>query len=281
MLTFWQWLFIEGDQGFQAFIDQTNRQFRTWIGTLLQKGKFTDERNRHEAEAIVSVPSFFDYAQELITAARGGRAGLRGQDVLDGAQEANARLWLNLLNPTLYDAAGVTWETRNPFSAGRHGIRGTIRAWAKNVAGHFAARLQKRRTGVATRQFSQMSPDRPFDAPARGDESDVEWADLRGAIIADLERQLRREIESQGPHWQSRARQIQLAMEIVRRQMAIPWTWRSMPEIANEIPGLEGGLRGGLADALKKRIDAAKRKALGEARRYLLACLSEGCLPSR
>jgi hypothetical protein len=49
MLTFWEWLgqgyefgfvqelqrlFREGDEGYQAFIDQTNREFRTWIGTI-------------------------------------------------------------------------------------------------------------------------------------------------------------------------------------------------------------------------------------------------------
>jgi hypothetical protein len=39
-----------------------------------------------------------------------------------------------------------------------------------------------------------------------------------------------------------------------------------LPEIADEIPGLETKLRGGLADQLKHRIDQARRKALGEAR---------------
>jgi hypothetical protein len=38
-----------------------------------------------------------------------------------------------------------------------------------------------------------------------------------------------------------------------------------MPEIAAEIPGLEAGLRGGLAGQLKRKIDQARRKALGEA----------------
>src|SRR5262249_10213200 len=89
--------------------------------------------------------------------------------------------------------------------------------------------------------------------------------DLKQAIINDLEAQLRKEIEAQGPHWKARARNLRWAVAVVKQQMAIPWTWRSMPEIADQIPGLEAGLRGGLADQLKQRIDKAKRRALGEA----------------
>jgi hypothetical protein len=174
---------------------------------------------------------------------------------------------MTLLNPRLYDPEGVTWETRNRFSAERNGIRGTIRSWARNKAGHFAARINKLRAGVTTRQISQVhDPDNPFDPPARPQMSDLEWDDLKRAIISDLETQLRKEFEAQGPHWRSRVRNLRLAVEIVTRQMAIPWEWRSMPEIADEIPGLEAGLRGGLADQLKRRIDQARRKALGEAR---------------
>jgi hypothetical protein len=165
----------------------------------------------------------------------------------------------------------VTWESKNPFSAERGGIRGTIRSWARNKAGHFAARINKRRTGVATRQISQIQdPDNPFEPPARASMSDLEWDDLKRAIVNDLETQLRTEIEAQGPHWQSRVRNLRWAVQIVQRQMAIPWEWRSMPEIADEIPGLEAGLRGGLADQLKRRIDQARRKALGEARLLFL-----------
>ena len=278
-MTFWEWLgqghqfvqelqrlFREGDEGFKAFLDQTNAEFRTWIGAILRMGKFTGPRNEEEARAIVDDPSYFNYAQELLAAARGGRARLRGADVLDGAQQVNGQLWMNLLNPRLYEQ-GVTWESRNPFSAERGGIRGTVRSWARNAAGHFAARLTKRRARVATRQISQIQdPDQPFEPPARSEESEMEWSDIRKAILNDLETQLRREVEAQGPHWQSRARNLRLAVEIVKRQMAIPWEWRSMPEVAREVPGLEAGLRGGLADQLKRRIDQARRKALGEAR---------------
>jgi hypothetical protein len=187
------------------------------------------------------------------------------------------QLWLTLLDPRLYEPEGATWESRNPFSAARNGIRGTIRAWARNKAGHFAARINKIRTGVATRQISQIQdPDNPFEPPARASMSDLEWDDLKGAIINDLESQLRKEIEAQGPHWQSRVRNLRWAVEIVKRQMAIPWEWRTMPEIANEIPGLEARLRGGLADQLKRRIDQARRKALGEARLRILQPLDEG-----
>ena len=281
LMTFWEWLgqgyeelallFREGDEGFKAFLDQTNRGFRTWIGAILRSGKFTDRRNEAEARVLVDDPSYFNYAQELLAAARGGWARLRGQDVLDAAQDANVQLWMNLLNPKLYEPEGTTWESRNPYSAERGGIRGTVRTWARNVAGHFAARLTKRRARVATRQISQIhEPDNPFDPPARSEESEMEWSDIRKAILNDLETQLRREVEAQGPHWQSRARSLRLAVEIVKRQMAIPWEWRSMPEIAAEIPGLEAGLRGGLADQLKRRIDQAKRKVLGEARLRIL-----------
>jgi len=278
MMNFWEWLeeygFLqelqrllrEGDEGYQAFIDQTNREFRKMIGAILEMGKFTDTRNQAEARAIVSDPTYFNYAQELVTAAGGGRARLRGQDVLDAAQEASMQLWISLLSPKLYEPKDVTWESKNPFSAGRGGIRGTIRSWARNKAGHFAARLNKRRTGVTTRQISQIKdPDNPFDSPAPRQESELEWEDLKVAILNDLETQLRKEIEAQGPHWQSRVRNLRWAVEIVKRQMAIPWEWRSMPEIAAEIPGLQAGLRGGLADELKRRIDQARRKALGEA----------------
>jgi hypothetical protein len=280
MMSFWEWLgqgyefgfvqelqrlFREGDEGHRAFLDQTNREFRTWIAALQRMGKFTDRRNEEEARAIVEDPHYFNYAQELVVAASGGRARLRGQDVLDGAQEANVQLWMTLLNPKLYEPEGVTWESRNPFSAGRNGIRGTIRAWARNRAGHFAARLNKLRSGVTTRQISQIQdPDSPFEPPARPAMSDLEWEDLKQAIIHDLEKLLRKEIEAQGPHWRSRVRNLRWAVEIVKRQMAIPWTWRSMPEIADEIPGLEAGLRGGLADQLKRQIDQARRRALGE-----------------
>ena len=70
----------EGDEGYQAFIDQTNRQFRTWITTLLRMGKFSDARNEAEARQIVAEPHYFNYAQELLAAAGSGsgRARLEG-----------------------------------------------------------------------------------------------------------------------------------------------------------------------------------------------------------
>jgi hypothetical protein len=275
MMTFWGWLgqgyelqrlFREGDEGYQAFLDQTNREFRKMIGTILQMGKFTDQRNEAEAKTLVADPNYFNYAGELLAAAGGGRARLRGQDVLDGAQDANVQLWLALLNPALYEPEGVTWESRNPFSAERGGIRGTVRSWARHKVGHFADRLGKRRTGVATYQMGQLpDPDRPFDPPARPSMSDFEWGDIKRAVINDLETQLRKEIQGKGPHWRSRAKTLRLAVEIVKRQMAIPWEWRSMPEAAADIPGLQAGLRGGLANQLRRRIDAARRRALGEA----------------
>ena len=208
----------EGDEGYQAFIDQTNRQFRTWIATLLRMGKFSDARNEAEARQIVADPHYFNYAQELLAAAGGGRARLKGQDILDGAQEANVQLWMKLLNPAIYEPEAVTWESRNPSSAGRNGIRGTIRSWARNVAGHFAGRLLKRRTAVTTSQFGQVhDPDRSFDPPSRPEMSEFEWDDLKQAIISDLESQsCTRSWNRKGPYWKSRARNLLLAVEIVK-----------------------------------------------------------------
>ena len=48
--------------------------------------------------------------------------------------------------------------------------------------------------------------------------------------------------------------------------MAFPWEWRSMPQVAAYLPGLRARLRGGLADQLKRRIDLARSRALGEGR---------------
>jgi hypothetical protein len=122
---------------------------------------------------------------------------------------------------------------------------------------------------VATHQISQLDPDNPFDPPARPLMSDLEWRDIRQAVIDDLESELRKVIEGKGPHWRSRARNLSWAVEVVKAQMAIPWEWRSLPAVARDVPGLEAGLRGGLADLLKRRIDQARRKALGEAAREL------------
>jgi hypothetical protein len=105
MMTFWEWLgqgyefgFVErllremrGDQGYQAFIEETDREFRTWIGTILRMGKFTDPRDEAEARAIVADANYFNYAQELLAAASGGRARLRGQDVLVGVTRGRTR----------------------------------------------------------------------------------------------------------------------------------------------------------------------------------------------
>src|SRR5262245_21173246 len=113
MISFWEWLgqgceygFVElhrllreRDAGYQAFLDQTNAMFRQVIGAILRMGKFSDPRNEAEAKKIVTDPTFFNYAQELVDAATGGRARLRGQDSLDAAQYANAQLRLTLLNP--------------------------------------------------------------------------------------------------------------------------------------------------------------------------------------
>ena len=51
--------------------------------------------------------------------------------------------------------------------------------------------------------------------------SDLEWHDLRQAVITDLEAQLRKEIAGKGPHWRARARNLHLALEVVDLEAAI------------------------------------------------------------
>ena len=73
---------MRGDEGYQAFIDQTNREFRNMIGAILRMGKFTDPRNEAEAKAIVADPAYFNYAQELVAAANGGPLSAQGLERL-------------------------------------------------------------------------------------------------------------------------------------------------------------------------------------------------------
>jgi hypothetical protein len=79
VIRFWEWLgqgckfgFVhrllrEGDEGHQTFLAETNRAFRTWIGTILRMGRFTDPRNEAKAlgEAADNKSGLDDYLPSL------------------------------------------------------------------------------------------------------------------------------------------------------------------------------------------------------------------------
>jgi len=91
----------------------------------------------------------------------------------------------------------------------------------------------------------------------------VEW---RAAIIEELSKALDDELGSNrgGAHSESRVRNLRWAIAIAEKQMAIPYHWRSMPEVMGEIPGLQGIGRGGLQQALKTLIDDARNRAVAK-----------------
>jgi hypothetical protein len=215
MQTFWQWLLaypllpvMEGDEGRQAFIDAQNRAFPAFLRELLTARKITDPRLVQEAEALLSDPSLFNYGEELMKIAARGRGRLAGGDTLQGATEVAGRLWEQLWRPQAYPG-GQTWETRFPRSADRGGIRGTVRAYANYLLGHYAQRLRKSRSRLPTLQWSQIAAIDPA-APARDPAG--EWDEWRDAILAELSRDLRTAEASspKGKHWQARIRNIRL-----------------------------------------------------------------------
>src|SRR5262245_54538686 len=72
-------------------------------------------------------------------------------------------------------------------------------------------------------------------------------------VIKDLHNEL--ESKRRGKHWETRVRNLRWAIAIVDKQMAVPYQWRSMPEVMAEIPGLQGVPRGGLQQVLTNLID--------------------------
>jgi hypothetical protein len=269
MLTFWQWLlthpslhFTEGDEGLRAFIDSQNQSFKDFLKALLAARKITHPRLVQEAEALIAdnSNSLFNYGEELRKIASAGRGRLTGGDILQAATEAAGRMWEHLWRPESYETQ--TWETRFPLSVQRGGIRGTIRAFANNLIGHFAQRLRKSRAGVSTFQRSQI--DAPIDPEAQAINPEGEWEEWRTAILRELIGDLRREEERNpgGKQWQARIRNLRWAIAIADNQMAIPYHWRSMPEVMAEIPELRGVKRGGLQQALKNLIDEARNRVV-------------------
>jgi hypothetical protein len=263
------------DVGRQAFIDSQNRSFKDFLRTLLAAKKITDTGLVREAEALIAdhSNSVFDYGEELLRIAAAGRSRLAGGDVLQAATEAAGRMWEKLWRLDAYPGA-QTWETRFPLSARRGGIRGSVRGFANNLLGHFAQRLRKSRAGVATVQRSQIEA--PIDPEARVTNPEGEWDEWRMAILRELVKDLRSEEASNqgGKHWEARLRNLRWAIAIAEKQMAIPYQFRSMPEVMAEIPGLRGVARGGLQQTLKALIDDARNRVvakMGSAREQAVA----------
>ncbi len=263
-LRFREWL-LEGDDGLQAFIDSQNWSFKDFLRKLLEAKKITDPRLVQEAETLIAdrANALFNYGEELVRIASGGRGRLAGGDVLQAATEAAGRMWQQLWRPGSY-AGTVTWETRFPMSVSRGGIRGTVRAFTNNLVGHFAQRLRKSRASVSTLQWSQI--DTNPDPEAGTGNPPGEWEEWRTAILRELENDLKDALANGqgGQHWQSRIRNLRWAIEIARRQMEVPYQWRSMPAAMAEIPDLQGVSRGGLQQTLKGLIDDARNRAVAK-----------------
>jgi hypothetical protein len=276
MQTFWQWVvaaardlslsrpslpFTEGDEGLRVFIDSQDRSFKEFLTKLLAAKKITDPHLVKEAETLIADPGLFSYGKELLRIASAGRGRLAGADALQGATEAAGRMWEKLWRPESYPGT-QTWEGRFPLSVQRGGIRGTVRAVANNLIGHFAQRLRKSRAGVSTFQRSQIEA--PIDPEARVTNPEGEWQEWKRAIIGELVKDLNDELESNrgGKHWQARVRNLRWAIAVVDEQMKIPYQWRSMPEVMAEVPGLQGIRRGGLQQALKALIADARVRVI-------------------
>jgi hypothetical protein len=271
MHTFWQWLlgdpllpFTEGDEGRQAFVDSQNRSFQAFLRQLLAARKISDPRLVQEAEVLLADPSLFDYGEELLKLAARGRGRLAGGDTLQAATEVAGRMWETLWRPQAYPGT-ESWETRFPHSADRGGLRGTVRAYANHLLGHYAQRLRKSRAHFPTLQWSQID-DAPLDPVAPAADPEGEWGEWRAAILAELIHDLRRAEASNsgGKHGQARIRNLRWAVIIAEKQLAIPYRWRSMSEVLQEIPELRGIRRGGLQQTLKALIDAARMRAVAK-----------------
>jgi hypothetical protein len=258
----------------QAFIDTQNWSFKGFLKALLLAQKITDPRLVAEAKALIADQDnhLFNYGEELLKIASSGRGRMTGGDIPQAATEAAGRLWERLWSLDSYPG-GQTWESRFPQSAQRNGLRGTVKSVANYVIGHFGQRMRKSRSGVATVQRSQIEA--PMDPQARVTNPEGEWEEWKAAIIGELVKDLHDEMAREGgKHWQARIRNLRWAIAIAEKQMAIPYQFRSMAEVMEEIPELRGVARGGLQQTLKNLIDAARNRAvakIGSAREQALA----------
>jgi hypothetical protein len=250
-----------------AFVRDMDTWFRQWLSTMLSRNKFADPKNQVEAQRIMADPTIFSYGRILFNAGRGGRARMKGMDTLQAAQAASGDLWIKLLDPKLYDG-DATWERRNPTATG---IVRTITGYAINLAGHYARQIQKRGSRQ-TIQMSQIDQPNTFDFPlrrGRDDLTDEMWDEIKQRAIEYLRKMLAHLIAEKGEggaHWQSRVRNVMATIEVVQRQMVLPWTWLDFSEVMREIPRLAplAGKRGGALQTIIKLATAAKKYALGD-----------------
>jgi hypothetical protein len=179
---------------------------------------------------------------------------------LNGATEAAGRLWEKLWRLESY-GEGQTWESRFPRSAQRGGIRGTVRAFADYLLGHYAQGLRKSRAAVSTFQQSQI--EEPMEPEGRPSYQEGEWQEWRAAIIGELVKALHDEMAREGgKHWQSRIRNLLWSIAIADKQMVFPYQFRPMAEVIAEIPELRGIRKGGLQQTLKALIDDARMRTV-------------------
>jgi hypothetical protein len=258
----------EGDEGSRAFVDSQNSSFKDFLQNLLDAKKIANPRLVQEAELLIADREnhVFNYGRELLRMASTGRGRLAGADALQGATEAAGRMWELVWRPEAY-AGTETWESRFPRSAERGGIRGTVRAVANNLIGHFAQRLRKGRASIATLQHSQIGDtEQPFEVAGRASSPAGEWLEWKSAIIQELVNDLRNELAKHegGKHWEARIRNLRWAIRIAAKQMEIPYQRRSMPEVMAEIPELRHVGRGGLQQTLKNLIDDARNRVVAK-----------------
>lgn len=249
----------------EAFVRDMDAWFQQWLVAMLSRNKFADPENQAEAQRLIADPTTFSYGRILLNAGQAGRARMKGMDALQAAQEASGDLWMKLLDPKLYDG-DITWESRNPTATG---IARTITGYAVNLAGNYARWMQKRASSRKTVQFSQLEPSGTLDFPLTQDDlTDDRWYEITSRAIEYLEQILAdlRAEKSKGAHWQSRVRNVTDALEVVRRQMILLWTWRDFAEVFREIPWLAhlATKRGGALQTIVNLANDAKRYALGD-----------------
>ena len=95
MFGFTEWLlFVEGEsknpsllfeirRGAAAEVEETfvrdmDNWFRQWLSGMLSHNKFTDPRNKAEAQQLLADPTTFSYGQTLLRAGQAGKARMRG-----------------------------------------------------------------------------------------------------------------------------------------------------------------------------------------------------------
>ena len=114
--------------------------------------------------------------------------------------------------------------------------------------------------------MQQSQIEAPIDPKARATNPEGEWEEWRAAILRELVNDLHSEEARNrgGKHWQARFRNLRWAIAIADKQMEIPYQWRSMPEVMEEIPELRGVARGGLQQTLKALIDDARNRVVAK-----------------